>query len=155
MSDALGDRMKAYEAHESERRFLPMLPVYARIDGRCFSAFTRGMGRPWDERLTQTMIETTRRLVDETDALAGYTQSDEISLLWYRADPKSQIFFDVKVFKICSVTAALTTSIFVSLARRHWPEKVDQRPVAFDCRAFQLPNQEEAANVFLWRELDA
>ncbi len=27
MGDALGDRMKAYEARETERRFMPMLPV--------------------------------------------------------------------------------------------------------------------------------
>lgn len=151
--DALGDRMKAYEAHEAGRRFLPLLPVYARIDGRNFHSFTRGMDRPYDERLTGCMIETTRRLVEETGAIVGYTQSDEISLIWYRPDPKSELFFGGKVFKIVSVTAALATSIFVSLARAHWPDRVDG--LAFDCRAFSLPNKDEAANAILWRELDA
>jgi tRNA(His) guanylyltransferase len=46
MTDSLGDRMKSYESRESDRRFLPMVPVYARIDGRGFSSFTRGMERP-------------------------------------------------------------------------------------------------------------
>ena len=41
--DALGDRMKAYEAQEAGRRLIPMLPVLARIDGRCFSKFTKQM----------------------------------------------------------------------------------------------------------------
>ncbi len=154
MSD-LGDRMKMYESQEAGRRFLPLLPVYARIDGRNFSRFTEGMDLPYDERLAATMIETTRQLVEETDALAGYTQSDEISLLWYRSGPKSQIFFDGKIFKIVSVAAALATNIFTRLAQEQWPERINSGPLAFDCRAFQLPTKDEAANVFLWRELDA
>ena len=40
-SDEFGDRMKAYEAVETSRAFDPALPIYARIDGRAFSAFTR------------------------------------------------------------------------------------------------------------------
>lgn len=155
MSDALGDRMKDYEARETGRRFLPMLPVYARIDGRSFSAFTRGMERPYDESMTEAMIETATRLMDETDALAAYTQSDEISLLWYRPDPKSQIFFDGKVFKMVSVCASLATSIFSDVGRLKWPDRFGKSPVTFDCRVFQMPTKEEATNAFLWRELDA
>lgn len=151
----LGDRMKAYEAHEAGRRFIPRLPIYARIDGRNFSRFTRHMDRPYDEKMVVTMIETTRRLVEETEAIAGYTQSDEISLLWHRPEPKSQVFFDGKIFKIVSVVAAMTTSIFTELAVDCWPEAIGKYTLAFDCRAFQLPTREEAANVFLWRELDA
>lgn len=153
--DDLGDRMKAYEAAESGRRFMPMLPVYARIDGRNFSRLTKGMDRPYDKLFAECMTETTIRLVEETGALVGYTQSDEISLLWYRSSPKSQIYFDGKIFKILSVTAAMTASIFSGLARQHWPERIDRWPLSFDCRAFQLPTKDEVANVFLWRELDA
>ena len=49
-TDALGDRMKAYERQETELRFIPLLPIYARIDGRGFSKFTKGFARPYDER---------------------------------------------------------------------------------------------------------
>ena len=151
----LGDRMKMYERYETGRRFLPLLPVYARIDGRCFSGFTRGMDRPYDERMAECMMETTRRLVEETGALMGYTQSDEISLIWYQADPKSEMLFGGKIFKITSVVAALSTSIFLNLAKMFWPERVDNCPLSFDCRAFHLPTKEEAANAILWREFDA
>lgn len=48
MKDALGDRMKAYESREADRRLIPTIPVCARIDGRNFSAFTRGMAKPYD-----------------------------------------------------------------------------------------------------------
>lgn len=153
--DDLGDRMKDYELRETGRRFLPMLPVYARIDGRCFSSFTRGMARPFDEQFHQCMVETTRQLVKETGALVGYTQSDEINLLWYRPDPKSQLYFDGKIFKILSVTAALTSGWFQRFAQMTWPEKVAASMPIFDCRAFQFPTLDEAANAILWRELDA
>ena len=36
----LGDRMKAYEAVEAQRRVDSNLPVCARIDDKCFSSFT-------------------------------------------------------------------------------------------------------------------
>lgn len=154
MGDALGDRMKSYEVMETGRRFLPLLPVYARIDGRNFSSFTRGMERPYDAAFVGCMDGVTRWLVEETGALVGYTQSDEISLLFYSSDPRSQIFFDGKIFKMVSVLAAMTSVKFGEFVRERFPDRAERLPV-FDCRVFQLPTREEAANVFLWRELDA
>ncbi len=154
MSDDLGDRMKAYEAAETGRVFMPYLPTLARVDGRCFSSFTHGMERPYDKRLQDCMVQTAAELVEETGALAGYTQSDEITLLWYSDDPKTQMLFGGKVFKLTSVCASLATAIFTKLAQPIWPQKFT-KPVTFDCRVWQVPNQAEAANTFLWRELDA
>lgn len=155
MSDDLGDRMKAYEAVESERRLLPLCPVYARIDGRCFSAFTRGMDRPFDVVMSETMIATTSKLVEETHARIGYTQSDEISLVWLADGPKSDIFFSGKVLKMASVLAAMATSAFMaSIIESPYAERARMLP-HFDARVFSLPNRAEAANMFLWRELDA
>jgi len=102
MSDSLGDRMKLYESAEASRRFMPLLPVLARIDGRCFSSFTKGMERPYDSVMTDMMIATTAALVSETNACMGYTQSDEITLAWHSTDLKSQIFFDGRIMKMTS-----------------------------------------------------
>lgn len=155
MTDALGDRMKSYESRESDRRFLPMLPVIARIDGRNFSAFTRGMDRPWDQTMTAAMIETTKALVEETHARIGYTQSDEISLVWQTERSDQSIFFDHRIAKMTSVLASFATSAFIRamMDGRH-AARVKLMP-HFDCRVFQVPNRTEAANVFLWREQDA
>jgi tRNA(His) 5'-end guanylyltransferase len=112
MADALGDRMKSYEARETDRRFLPTLPVYARIDGRGFSAFARGLDRPFDTRMTELMILTTEALVEETQARIGYTQSDEISLVWLAERADSSIFFDHRIAKMTSVLAAYATAAF-------------------------------------------
>lgn len=151
--DELGDRMKDYERHETGRRFLPMLPVYARIDGRGFSKFTNGMDRPFDQRMTDAMIETTRYLVKETNALIGYVQSDEISLAWKAPDYTGSIFFDGKVTKMTSVLAGMATAAF-GRAIRGWVPYEDRFP-AFDARVLQMPLDYEVANMFLWRAIDA
>lgn len=153
--DALGDRLKAYERMETDEKFLPLLPIYARIDGRCFSKFTKGMDRPYDKMMSWMMQETTRYLVEQTGALTGYTQSDEISLIWYSDDVKSEVFFCRKKQKMTSILAAMATAKFLQLALEHFPEKCSKSLPTFDARVFQVPNQVEGMNCFLWRVQDA
>ena len=113
MSDKtdLGDRMKMYESAET-KKLMPLLPVLARLDGKNFSTFTRGLKRPYDERLTKVMVEVTRHLVEVTGAKLGYTQSDEITLTWYAEHHDSQIYFDGRVFKMVSHLSALASVYF-------------------------------------------
>jgi tRNA(His) 5'-end guanylyltransferase len=156
--DDFGDRMKNYEGIETGRRFVPLLPIYARLDGRAFSTFTRGLERPYDQRITTIMQETTKYLIKETNAIIGYTQSDEISLLWLQDCPYSQMFFGGKIQKIVSVLAGMASAKFTIFCLESG-EDMRMRAIkytpAFDCRVFQLPNKEEAANTLLWREKDA
>jgi tRNA(His) 5'-end guanylyltransferase len=154
-ADEFGDRMKQYEIVETQRRLDVMLPIYARIDGRSFSSFTRQMDRPFDATMSATMVAVTEYLIEETHARIGYTQSDEISLCWMVDNPESSIFFDGKIQKMVSVLASLATARFLQLALQQWPEKCEKALPTFDCRVFQLPSREEGANVFLWRAQDA
>jgi len=62
-ADDFGNRMKAYEAVETGRRLDVTMPIYARIDGRAFSSFTRGMDRPFDFRMLSAMVATASHLV--------------------------------------------------------------------------------------------
>ncbi len=155
--DSFGDRMKEYEGHETDRRFIPLLPIYARVDGRCFSRFTQGMARPFDLRITRAMVGTTKHLVAETHAKIGYTQSDEISLVWLQSSYDSELPFGGKIHKMVSVLASMAAARFFTLCLRD--EEMYDRAVAmsphFDCRVFQLPNRTEATNAILWRERDA
>ncbi|MEO3387368.1 tRNA(His) guanylyltransferase Thg1 family protein [Mesorhizobium sp. CAU 1741] len=150
-NDEFGNRMKEYEAVETARRFDVKLPVYARIDGRSFSTFTRGMNRPYDERMSRAMVETTKYLVAETHARAGYTQSDEISLVWLAEEDRSDIFFSGKVQKMASVLASMAAAKFARVC----PPGYEDRLPHFDCRVLQIPSKMEAANAFLWRAMDA
>ena len=152
--DDFGDRMKLYEQAEAGRRTLPLLPVCARIDGRSFSSWTRGLARPFDPGLSRAMVETTKTLVEETKARIGYTQSDEISLVFKADRFESELFFDGKIQKLVSVLASLATAHFNALVPELIPTKTGKLAV-FDARVWTVPNDEEAANVLLWREKDA
>lgn len=155
MSDKtnIGDRQKFYEQAYSFNA-IPMLPLMARLDGRSFSRFTKGLNRPFDEGMSQLMIHTCKFLVKESEAICGYTQSDEITLCFYTGNFYSQLFFDGKIQKINSVLAAMASAYFNKNLKQYLPQKSDQMPV-FDCRTWNVPNLEEAANVFVWREIDA
>lgn len=152
MKDGLGDRMKLYEGIESDRILLPRLPICARLDGRAFHTFARGLNRPYDERLSSMMIETTKYLVETTHALIGYTQSDEISLIFAPSDKKSESFFGGRPMKMASVLASIATAKFNDMRATLLPKK---QLATFDCRIWNVPSLDEAANTLLWREWDA
>lgn len=154
MTDALGDRCKAFEQAEAGRAAMPGLPLLVRLDGRSFSNFTRGLARPYDKRMSRCMIETTRYLVQHTHALVGYTQSDEISLAWHHPESGSDLLFGGKFQKLTSVLAGMASARFCQLVVAHIPEKADRTP-HFDCRVWQVPTLQDAADVFIWREDDA
>ena len=170
--DELGTRIKELEAITTKIKLMPQLPLYARIDGRSFHTFCRGLKKPFCYELVETMQEVTKFLVAETHAQLGYVQSDEISLCWL--DP-SKAPFDGKLFKLQSVLASLATSKFVNYIYKKYSEifsseitddenikswtllceKCQKIIPSFDCRVFQLPNEVELANTFVWREIDA
>jgi tRNA(His) 5'-end guanylyltransferase len=151
--DNLGDRMKSLEQRFSHT-VMPKLPTIARIDGRSFHNFTRGLERPYDIRLSNLMVATTKFLVQETNARCGYTQSDEISLVWLSENDSEETFFGGKLSKLVSVVGSLATAYFNRHLPAYIPEKAEAMPV-FDNRVFQVPTHDEACNVFIWREQDA
>lgn len=110
--DSLGDRMKSYEWAGIVPQHMRLCPIIARMDGRGFHKFTKGLARPYDIRLSRLMIETTRFLVAQSNAVLGYTQSDEITLVFAAEDYDSEVFFDGKHDKLVSILASMTTGIF-------------------------------------------
>ena len=151
---SLADRMKGYESHETLRRSMKRLPICVRVDGRAFHTFTRGLNRPFDEGFSRAMIETTKFLVAETHAKIGYTQSDEITLVFWDGSFTAEPLFGGKLFKLTSVLASLTPAKFMSLIPELIPAKAG-KIVSFDARIFQVPNLHEATNLILWRWIDA
>lgn len=150
-----GDRMKMYEkTGATTDRLMPLLPAMIRLDGKSFHTFTKGLDRPFDNALSSIMILCTKMLVKESNAIIGYTQSDEITLILYRDTFESQLFFDGKVDKINSILAAKCSVYFNSLVRTYLPDRVESQPV-FDCRSWNMPNKTEAVNCLVWREQDA
>ncbi len=153
-NDSLGNRMKAYESQTSGINLIPRIPVIARLDGKGFSKFTKGLKRPYDERLSNLMVETTKYLVKETNANCGYTQSDEITLMWYTDKIDSSTYFNGRLFKMLTDLSAMASVFFNRKLSEYLPEKADKMP-RFDARVYNVPTLDEAVNSFLWRELDA
>ena len=116
------------------------------------------MKRPFDKFFHAAMLYTLEVLMEESGALMGYTESDEMTLMWYSEEYKSQTFFDGKIAKMNSVLAGLCAAKFNDLWGKYcdgdYLKAVPGFPV-FDCRVWQVPSKMEAANVFVWRELDA
>jgi tRNA(His) 5'-end guanylyltransferase len=144
--EQLDRRMRVYEtAHD--HCVLPGMHMVARIDGRSFSQLTRTTSKfeaPYDMRFRDCMVETLSHLVTACgfSVLFGYTQSDEMSLLFKR----DETLFGRKLRKYLSVLAGEASAKFsLSLGTLG----------AFDARISQFPNAVDVVDYFRWRHEDA
>lgn len=152
--DNLGMRMKMYEQLEAGRTLSFTLPIICRIDGKKFSNFTKGLNRPYDINMSMTMQDTTYELMKMYHASVGYTQSDEITLIWYNWNEESEPLFGGRPSKFNSIIASSATYIFNRLKDINLPCKKDVMAL-FDCRTWNVPSLTEAANCITWRQIDA
>jgi tRNA(His) 5'-end guanylyltransferase len=145
--EQLDRRMRVYEtAHD--HCVLPGIHMVARIDGRSFSQLTRSaehkLDAPYDTRFRDCMVATLEHLVTASgfSVLFGYTQSDEMSLLFR----KDESLFGRKLRKLLSVLAGEASAKF-SLSFG--------TVAAFDARISQLPDADAVVDYFRWRHEDA
>lgn len=143
--DDFDARMRIYEtAHD--HCVLPGMYIVARLDGRGFTRLTKELltlEAPFDVRFRDMMVGTVEHLMNcGFSVVYGYTQSDEISLL-FRLDEGA---FGRKERKFNSILAG-EASASLSLQTG--------RVVAFDCRVCQLPSIDLVVDYFLWRQEDA
>ena len=143
--DELDQKMRIFEtAHDY--CVLPELYMIARIDGRSFTRLTKEIHQfeaPFDTTFRDYMAETTKHLMNcGFRVIYGYTQSDEISLLFHFDETS----FGRKVRKYNSILAGEASAKF----------SVQLQDVAsFDCRIIQLPNENLVVDYFRWRNEDA
>lgn len=174
----LGERMKQYEY--VERKYLtPKIPIIIRLDGKAFHTFCKGMKKPYDEIMMQSMIETAKYLCENIQGVKlAYTQSDEITLVLYDQNPKSEGWFNYNVQKMVSVSASMATLAFNKAFDRFVHEYIIYNPTVpdttdedeetlyrirmfdkidkalFDSRVFSIPEY-EVINCLIWRQQDA
>ena len=141
----LDRQMRVYE-ESLDQVILPDIYMACRLDGRSFTRLTKetcGFEAPYDEKFRDLMILTVKHLMDcGFRVVYGYTQSDEISLLFH---PDEQTF-GRKVRKYNSVLAGEASAVF-SLAAG--------AVAVFDSRLIPLPTIERVFDYFLWRQEDA
>jgi tRNA(His) guanylyltransferase len=99
--------------------------------------------RPSDARFRDYMVRTTERLMTcGFRVIYGYTQSDEISLLFHLEEDS----FGRKLRKYNSILAGEASAQFSLLLGD---------VATFDCRISQLPSTELVIDYFRWRQEDA
>ncbi len=143
--DELDQKMRLFE-ELNDQFVLPNIFIVARLDGRSFTRLTKEVHQfkaPYDAKFRDYMIETVKHLMNcGFRIIYGYTQSDEISLLFH-PDENS---FQRKVRKLNSVLAGEASAKFSLLLKDI---------ACFDCRISQLPNIELVIDYFRWRNEDA
>lgn len=143
--DELDARMRVYETTH-DYCVLPQMYMVARIDGRSFTRLTKevhAFESPFDERMRDMMAATTERLMDCGFRIVyGYTQSDEISLLFHLNEDA----FGRKTRKYNSILAGEASAAFSLLLGNVG---------CFDCRIVELPNLNLVCDYFRWRNEDA
>ena len=145
---SLGDRLKKIE-QQNTHYVNAEFPLYARLDGKKFSGFTRGMQRPFDDVFNEMMTQTVKTLVEETNASLAFHQSDEISLFWHD-DVATD--FGARRDKLLGELVGLATARFVQLTHEFFPNLVNRLP-RFDCRLMNV-SEATAADFFMWRQMD-
>lgn len=143
--DELDQKMRVFETTH-DRCVLPEMYMVARIDGRSFTRLTKEVHRfesPFDVRFRDMMAATTEHLMNcGFRVIFGYTESDEISLLFHRDETS----FGRKTRKYNSILAGEASAKFSLLLGDL---------AAFDCRICELPNAALVRDYFRWRNEDA
>ena len=136
------------------RRLPPDNPWIVRLDGRGFHGWTRGLERPFDDRLRAMMVETAEAILTEAGGEHAFTQSDEVTIV-IACTGKSEPAFGGKLQKLVSLLAACASTTFNDAARRLAPEHAVKAGTAlFDARAFAVPGEEAARIAFEERQRD-
>ncbi len=143
--EKLDEKMRRFE-QSLDQVILPEMYLAARLDGRNFTRLTKEtcpFEAPFDTRFRDAMVDTAKHLLECGFRIVyGYTESDEISLLFH---PKDNTF-GRKTRKINSVLAGEASahlSLRLGVA------------ACFDSRVVPLPNPECVKDYFSWRQEDA
>lgn len=143
--DDLDKKMRVYETN-NDIKTLPGIYMVARLDGRGFTRLTKELHdfeKPFDVRFKTYMVTTVTHLMQcGFNIVYGYTESDEISLLFHLGENAH----GRKHRKYMSLLAGEASAVF--------SRELGSIGI-FDCRISELPNEQLVVDYFRWRNEDA
>jgi len=171
----LGDRMKQYEK-VTELKIQNDRPLIVRLDGKCFSKFTKGLKKPFDNNLSKVFIKVCEDLLQQYNPEFIFHQSDEISLVFFQHQSTSKKIKDTsqnnegwcylhggRVQKISSIMAGFVSARFnYWLCSSGFPnsnysqstlDRMYSGRAYFDARVFNVSNEMEVYNYIYWRSI--
>ncbi len=158
----VAENMKQMEKAESTK-LDPTKPIIVRLDMRSGGSFVKGLKKPFDENFTEAMTTTAQKLAEQVQgAQLAYVGSDEITLVLMNNGTKQHFtpFFEGKLQKIVSLTAAIATAEF----NKRWLELIQVQEdeeykqvllsklfhARFDSRAFNIEGGLAEALLSVW-----
>ncbi len=160
--EVIGDRMKRYEQNTGYEVARDQYLV-VRADGHHFSKVTAGFTKPLDLRITHAMQDTMADAMVEFGAITGYTQSDEITLVFPPCTIPEHVHPNAgRVQKLGSRVAGfvsvrflhhLKANTFDTVKEAKLIERVNAGKIYFDARVISFPTKMEVTNHFVWRSL--
>lgn len=118
--------------------------LIARLDGNNFSKLK--LRKPFDHQFRLTMVFCAFHLTKFAQANLAYSQSDEISLIWF---PRvKEHIYGGKDFKIHSLLASFTSVMF----NQYLSLNTD---AIFDCRTFTVETEQDYINYLRERQANA
>lgn len=158
----------------TDYKLLPNSNIIVMLDGKNFSTLIKNnFKKPFDDDFIKMMNKTANYLCCNVQGCKiGYVQSDEISLLITDYDnPNTDTLFGGRLCKIQSILAAMATAEFnrqyikYKLSEKFADETDagfteiydainDMKLAQFDCKAWVVPNENDAFAWFLFRNID-
>jgi len=145
--------------------------ISLRCDGSGFSKLTRCLrkngifqSKGFSKEFADIMVKCCRVLMTKFNAKAGYTQSDEMTVLIapgsvVRGEQQPHMYSG-RVQKLASLASSIITAHFNHELTRLCLDKgmnvsiLDNLLASFDCRVGMYDTQDEAASLILWRSYD-
>ena len=101
---------------------------FLRCDGRHFKSFTKGLKKPFDKILRNTMERTMIALCEEVQgSVIGFTQSDEITVMFKKQNENSQLSYGGRRTKIETSAAASCTLFFNKFFMEEVQDAIDKK----------------------------
>jgi len=164
----LEDKCRYYQSL-TNYKLTPNCCILVHIDGKNFSKLIKNnFKKPFDNDFIDMMNKTALYLCNNVQGCKlAYVQSDEISLLITDYDtPDTDILFGGRLCKIQSILASMATSefnrqfILYNIGMKGFTGKSEENIIKnmkmaqFDCKAWVVPNENDAYAWFLYRNID-
>lgn len=157
----------------SDYRLEPNSYIIIFCDGKNFSRKIKSkFEKPFDKKFVEAMNETMQYLCANVQGCKfGYCQSDEISLVVSDipkdGNSEATSFFGYRLCKIQSIVASMAATKFTNIMTTNKLKNIpinmldmaihalENAPLyEFDCKAWNVPNENDAYAWFLYRQLD-
>lgn len=165
--DSLKEKCEYYRSL-TDYKILPNSNLLIMLDGHSFSKKVKNaFKKPFDEVFINAMDNTAKYLCESIQgAKIAYVQSDEITILVTDYDtPMTDSFFGYRLCKIQSIAASMAAACFNKIMIKNAVKnRLDTDNVNsviehvtsydFDCKAWVVPNDNDAFAWFLYRQID-